>query len=227
MMNARIFAGAILAYGYNHWVGNFPSRRVREVYLRGWLGSLGAKSGVQMGCRFLNGRKVFLGERNVINFGCLFDGRKFSIRTGSNVSIGPEATILTLGHDPRSATFEDRGGDVVIGDRVWIGYRAIVLPGVMIGEGAVVGAGAVVTKDVEPYEIVAGSPARKIGERIFGKTEPVPAGAGREDCLMQPEGREERERTSQKLKSESGNLNDTLLEVRGFEYELDYRPWLG
>lgn len=169
--------------------------------MRGWLGNLGAKSGVQMGCRFLNGRKVFLGERNVINFGCLFDGRKYRIRTGSNVSIGPEATILTLGHDPRSASFADRGGDVVIGDRVWIGYRAIVLPGVTIGEGAVVGAGAVVTKNVEPYAIMAGNPARKIGERIFGKTE--------------------------KLKSESGNLNDTLLEVRGFEYELDYRPWLG
>jgi maltose O-acetyltransferase len=96
MMNARIFAGAVLAYVYNHWVGNLPSRLLREVYLRRWLGSLGAKSGVQMGCRFLNGRKVSLGERNVINFGCLFDGRKFSIRTGSNVSIGPEATILTL-----------------------------------------------------------------------------------------------------------------------------------
>jgi acetyltransferase-like isoleucine patch superfamily enzyme len=124
-----------------------------------------AKMGVQMGCRFLNGRKVFLGERNVINFGCLLDGRKFSIRTGSNVSIGPEATILTLGHDPRSATFEDRGGDVVIGDRVWIGYRAIILPGVTIGEGAVVRAGAVVTKNVEPYTIVAGNPDRAVGRR--------------------------------------------------------------
>lgn len=148
-----------------------------------WLGGLGAKSGVQMGCRFLNGRKVFLGERNVINFGCLFDGRKFSIRTGSNVSIGPEATILTLGHDPRSTAFEDLGGDVVIGDRVWIGYRAIVLPGVTIGEGVVVGAGAVVTKNVEPYAIVAGNPARKIGERVaaqeMGKSKGHGAGDGR------------------------------------------------
>ena len=225
-MNARIFAGAILAYGYNHWVGNFPSRRVRELYLKEWLGKLGAKSGVQMGCRFLNGRKVFLGERNVINFGCLFDGRKFCIRTGSNVSIGPEATILTLGHDPRSATFMDRGGDVTIGDRVWIGYRAIILPGVTIGEGAVVGAGSVATKDVDPYTIVAGNPARKIGERILGKPEPVPGVAGREDCLMQPEGREERERTSQKRKYESENLNVTSLEDRGFDYELNYNPWL-
>ena len=166
-MNARILAGAALAYTYNHWVGKFPSRRLREIYLSGWLGRLGEKSGVQMGCRFLNGRKVFLGERNVINFGCLFDGRGFCIRTGGNVSIGPEATILTLGHDPRSATFEDRGGDVIIGDRAWIGYRAIILPGVSIGEGAVVGAGAIVTKDVEPHAIVAGNPAKQIGERII------------------------------------------------------------
>jgi len=195
-VNARIFAGAILAYGYNHCAGNLPSRRVREIYLRGWLGSLGAKSGVQMGCRFLNGRKVFLGERNVINFGCLFDGRKFSIRTGSNVSIGPEATILTLGHDPRSATFEDHGGDVVIGDHVWIGYRAIILPGVMIGEGAVVGAGAVVTKDVEPHAMVAGNPARKIGERV-GSQGPE-------------EGRSHL----------AGSIGE------GLKYELNYRPWL-
>ena len=194
-MNPRIFAGSVLAYAYNFWVTNMPSRTLRSIYLKSWLGSLAAKSGVQMGCRFLNGRKVFLGERNVINFGCLFDGRKFSIRTGSNVSIGPEATILTLGHDPRSATFEDRGGDVVIGDRVWIGYRAIVLPGVTIGEGAVIGAGAVVTKDVEPYAIIAGNPARKIGERVaaqeMGKSKGHGAGDG-----------------------------------RGFEYQINYRPFL-
>jgi maltose O-acetyltransferase len=196
MMNARIFAGAVLAYGYNHWVGNFPSRLLREVYLRGWLGKFGSGSGVQMGCRFLNGRKVFLGDRNVINFGCLFDGRKYCIRTGSNVSIGPKATILTLGHDPRSATFEDRGGDVVIGDRVWIGYRAIILPGVTIGEGAVIGAGAVVTKNVEPYAIVGGNPARKIGERVAAQ------------------------------EMGDGSLQLGEIEGREFDYELNYKPWL-
>ena len=164
-MKTRVLFGSLLAYHYNFLLTFLPSRKIRKLYLHSWLGELGAKSGVQMGCRFLNGRKVFLGERNVINFGCLFDGRKFCIRTGSNVSIGPEATILTLGHDPRSATFQDRGGDVVIGDQVWIGYRAIVLPGVVIGEGAVIGAGAVVTKNVEPYTIVAGNPARVVGRR--------------------------------------------------------------
>jgi len=48
---------------------------------------------------------------------------------------------------------------------VWIGYQAIILPGVEIGEGSVVAAGAVVTKSVEPFTIVAGVPARKVGDR--------------------------------------------------------------
>lgn len=161
----RLLGGGLAAFGYNALIGHLPSRTLRMLYLRGWLGALGAGSGVQAGCKFLNGRRVHLGQRNVINFGCLFDGRKFAIRTGENVSIGPEAAILTLGHDPQSPDFTDRGGEVIIGDHVWIGYRAIVLPGVKIGDGAVVGAGAVVTRDVEPFAIVAGNPARKIGER--------------------------------------------------------------
>ena len=157
--------GGLLTLAYNSLEGRLSLRSVRRLYLRAWLGNFGEGTGVQMGCRFLNGRKVHLGERNVINFGCLLDGRKFHIRTGCDVSIGPNAIILTLGHDPQSPEFTDRGGDVVIGNHVWIGYGAIILPDLTIGEGAVVGAGAVVTKSVEPFSIVAGNPARKIGER--------------------------------------------------------------
>lgn len=60
--------------------------------------------------------------------------------------------------------------NTVIGNDVWIGNRAIILQGVTIGDGAVVGAGAVVTKDVEPYAVVAGNPARVIRKR-FGDDE--------------------------------------------------------
>lgn len=164
-MNFKILFGTILSYSYNHWIGNCPSHNLRLAYLKTYLASIGQGTSVQMGCRFLNGRKVYFGDRNVINFGCLFDGRHYQIKTGSDVSIGPEATILTLGHDPQSPQFADKGGDVIIGDRVWIAYRAIILPGVTIGEGAVVGAGSVVTKDVEPYTIVAGNPARFVKKR--------------------------------------------------------------
>lgn len=164
-MTARSFVGAVLAWLYNAVVGRVPSRTLRGLYLRLWLGRYAQGAGVQLGCRFLNGRKVSLGPRTVINFGCLLDGRIYPLVTGSDVSIGPEASILTLGHEPQSPDFADRGGPVTIGDRAWVGYRAMVLPGVTIGEGAVVAAGAVVTRDVAPYTIVAGNPASEIGKR--------------------------------------------------------------
>ena len=141
-MNTKVLAGSVLAFAYNGFVGRLPSRCLRSAYLKLYLARFGRGTGVQMGCRFLNGRKVFLGDRNVINFDCLLDGRRHAIRVGNDVSIGPEASILTLGHDPQSADFADKGGEVVIGDRAWICYRAIILPGVIIGEGAVVAAGA-------------------------------------------------------------------------------------
>jgi len=164
-MNRNLVLGTLAAFFYNHIVGRLPSRTVRALFLRVWLGGIENGASVQTGCRFLNGRRVFLGPNTVVNFGCLFDGRVHAVRTGANVSIGPEAGILTLGHDPQSPGFETEGGEVVIGDRAWIGYRALILPGVTIGEGAVVGAGAVVTRDVPPYAIVAGNPARVVGER--------------------------------------------------------------
>lgn len=164
-MNLRQMAGAVAAYGYNDVISQVPFHFLRRWYLQTYLGGIAEGSQVQMSCRFLQGRKVFLGKRNVINFGCLFDGRRFAIRTGNDVSIGPEAAILTLGHDPHSDSFADRGGEVILENKVWIGFRAIILPGVKVSEGAVVAAGAVVTKSVEPFSIVAGVPARKIGER--------------------------------------------------------------
>lgn len=60
----------------------------------------------------------------------------------------------------------DNKGDIVIGNDVWIGYEAVVLSGVRIGDGAVIGARAVVTKDVAPYTIVGGVPARPIRKRF-------------------------------------------------------------
>lgn len=69
------------------------------------------------------------------------------------------------GHDVNSVDFAGDHRPIQIDDYVWIGVGATVLRGVHIGEGAVVCAGAVVTKDVAPYDIVAGVPAKKIAER--------------------------------------------------------------
>ena len=98
---------------------------------------------------------------------------------GDYVSIGPEAVILMGGNHTHRTDwiscypFADkvlesyRGkGDTVIKDGVWIGLRALIMPGVTIGEGAIVAAGAVVTKDLEPYTIYGGNPAKEIRKRF-------------------------------------------------------------
>lgn len=98
---------------------------------------------------------------------------------GDYVCIGAEAVILMGGNNThRSDWFSDypyaekiteaylRKGDTVIGDGVWIGMRAMIMPGISIGEGAVIAAGAVVVKDVAPYTVVGGNPAREIRKRF-------------------------------------------------------------
>lgn len=166
-MQRRVLAGAFIAYLYNDLCGHLPSRALRHAYLRRWLGRLGEGSSVDMRCRFLNGRKVRLGDRTILNFGTVMDGRIHPIETGHDVSIGPGAVLLTLGHDPHCPRFSDKGGPVLVGDYAWIGYGALVCPGVRIGEGAVVGAGSVVSRDVEPWTVVAGNPARPVSKRCI------------------------------------------------------------
>ena len=90
------------------------------------------------------------------------------IRIGSNVVISDGAFICTASHDISSPTFNLITKPIEICDGAWICAKAIVLPGVKIGEGAVVAAGSVVAKDVDPWSVVAGNPARKISTRRIG-----------------------------------------------------------
>lgn len=91
------------------------------------------------------------------------------ITIGKNCCIGEDVKLLTGSHDLESATFDLVTKPIVIRDKVWIATGAIVLPGVTIGEGAVVAAGAVVTKDVEPWTVVGGNPAKFIKKRELNK----------------------------------------------------------
>ena len=106
------------------------------------------------------GKNIKLGKRVFINAGCQFQDQG-GIEIGDDVLIGPQTIVATLNHDPNP---EKRGGmipkPVRICDKVWLGARVTICPGVTIGEGAIVGAGAVVTKDVPPRTVVAGVPAR-------------------------------------------------------------------
>lgn len=87
------------------------------------------------------------------------------VRIGDNVFIGPNVSIYTACH-PLRAEERNTGAEwaepVTIGNSVWIGGGATILPGVRIGDGAVIGAGAVVTRDVPAGHVAAGNPARVI-----------------------------------------------------------------
>lgn len=126
--------------------------------------TIGPHTSVHRLCRFYRPSGVTIGAHTVVNREVLLDGRS-GLTIGDNVSISEGAVLLTLEHDPNSPTFENRGASVVIHNRAFIGTQAMILPGITIGEGAIVAARAVVTRDVAPYTIVAGVPARLIGER--------------------------------------------------------------
>jgi len=133
------------------------------------LGNLFASHKVRVGRRSY-------GVLNVIDHG---NGSE-RLTVGSYCSIAPDVVFLLSGEHQinsistypfnvkRFGALKEAGskGNIMVGDDVWIGTRAIICSGVSIGQGAVVGAGSVVTRDVEPYGIVAGSPARVIGYRF-------------------------------------------------------------
>jgi acetyltransferase-like isoleucine patch superfamily enzyme len=108
------------------------------------------------------GKNLILGKRVFINSGCKFQDQG-GLTIGDDVLIGHNVVIATLNH----AFSPEHRGDlepqpVRIGNQVWVGANATILPGVTIGDGAIVAAGAVVTKDVAPRTVVGGVPAKVI-----------------------------------------------------------------
>jgi maltose O-acetyltransferase len=149
----------------NHLVAHFPSHTARLWFYRAVMRfDIGKRSFIFMGAQFDTRGNFKLGDHSTINQRCRLDNRG-GLEIGSNVSISADACILTADHDPQSPIFAGRERPVRIGDYVFVGTRALILPGVVIGRGGVVAAGAVVTKDVAECSIVAGCPAKEIGIR--------------------------------------------------------------
>jgi acetyltransferase-like isoleucine patch superfamily enzyme len=123
---------------------------------------------IYCGCRFFDPWGVKLGNHSIVGDHAFLDGRR-GLTIGNNVNIGSEVRIYTLEHDPDSPSFGTKGGPVIIKDWVYIGSRVTIMPGVVIDEGAVVASGAVVTKNVEPWTIVGGVPAKFIRNRPIVK----------------------------------------------------------
>jgi len=146
------------------WAGHIPSHLVRLFLYRIAGMRIGYGSRIHMWANFFNPSNIEIGEDTIIGDHVFMDGRA-KLKIGNHVDITSYVLIYNSQHDIRSEDFHAEEKEVLIEDYVFIGPRAIVLPGVKIGKGAVVAAGAVVTSDIEPLKIVGGIPAKVIGER--------------------------------------------------------------
>lgn len=146
------------------WVGHFPLHFVRRWTYQVAGVKFGKGSVIHMWCNFFYPPGIEIGEDTIIGNNAFLDGRA-PLKIGNHVDIAARVLIYNSEHDINSNDFSAREESVVIEDYVFIGPRAIILPGVKIGKGAVIGAGAVVTTNVAPYKIVGGVPAKEIGER--------------------------------------------------------------
>ncbi len=117
---------------------------------------------------------VCIGNRCSVQTGSLIVGdNTYGVKIGNDVRIAPYVVIISSNHvfDRTDVTIASQGlrdEPIIIEDDVWIGSRVNITAGVTIGKGAVIGAGAVVTKDVVPYTVVGGVPARVIKKRVEG-----------------------------------------------------------
>jgi len=107
------------------------------------------------------GRNIHIGNNIFINSGCHFQDQG-GIFIGDHVLIGHNVVLATINHDLNPYDRHNIYKPIHIGDRVWIGSNVVITQGVTIGEGAVIAAGAVVTKDVAPFTVVGGIPAKVI-----------------------------------------------------------------
>ena len=158
-------------YGWQRYmlfqVGLVPSNHIRRfVY-----SALGAEIGKNVVFHFrteIRGiHRLKIGAGTIIGDNALLAAQR-GLTIGENVNLSSNVSIYSGEHDHRDPYFRstpEKTRPITIGDRVWIGSNAIILTGVNIGEGAVCCAGCVVTKDVEPFTVVAGIPAKKVNER--------------------------------------------------------------
>lgn len=158
-----------LKYGLTWWFTNSFLSSFPSISLRYWglkiLGMNLAKNvRFYQGFHIRNPKGIIIGNGVSVGPKVLLDGRK-GLTIGNNVVIAYEAIIWTLNHDYNDTHFCGKGAPVIIEDYAWICSRSTILPGRKIGKGAVVAAGAVVTKDVPPFTVVAGIPAKIIAKR--------------------------------------------------------------
>jgi maltose O-acetyltransferase len=149
----------------------FALALLRGYFLKLFLKRAGKNLLIQSGFLFRNLRYISVGNNVYIGHNSEFYSSKKGIFIGNNVMIAQHVIVITANHnyDRYDIPMNKQGQEyraIKINDDVWVGARAIILPGVTIGKGAIISAGSVVVKDVKPYSIVGGIPAKHVKFRF-------------------------------------------------------------
>ncbi len=143
-------------------------RTIRRVLAKFIFEGIGLNVIIEKGANFGTGKDIIIGDNVGIGVKAYIRG---PLTLKGNIMMGPEVMILTRNHNfdridiPMNKQKGSTVKGVFIDEDVWIGARVIILPGITVGKGSILAAGAVVTKDVPPYSIVGGNPAKVIKSR--------------------------------------------------------------
>jgi len=143
-------------------------KKLRRVCAQNLLAHCGVDTNIEHGAHFDFGDNVWLGNKSDLGVNCEIHGE---VHIGDCTFMGPGVGIWTSNHrfDRHDIPIMDQGSyeeqPVYIGSDVWVGARVIILPGVHIGDHSIIGAASVVTKDIPPWSIAVGNPARVIRSR--------------------------------------------------------------
>lgn len=153
-------AAAAWMVRYNASLG--ASSAARHALLRERLRAVGHAAAIRPPFHCDYGYNISLGPDVFLNFGCIVLD-VVAVTIGAATQIGPAVQILTADH-PRDPAQRRQGAEfgrpIVIGQNVWIGGGALILPGITIGDDAIIGAGSIVTRDIPPGATATGNPAR-------------------------------------------------------------------
>lgn len=143
---------------------------IRAFFWGIFLKQIGPRVYIMSGVKIMSPQKVEIGHDVLINNHTKIGGQ-CGVKIGNYVLIGYSVNIVSENHSYQNPLFPIMkqgfyGKHILIEDDVWIGANAVILPGVTIGRGSIVGANAVVTKDVKPYTIVGGVPAKMLKNRF-------------------------------------------------------------
>ena len=152
-------------------LGELLPQFVRNPLFKALLKGYGKKSTIDYKTYIRYPAHVKIGSWTTVNRGCRFyasyHDKNVEISIGDHVAVAPHVCFFAAGHDYTKLDLPDTAGSITVGDYAWIGARSVILQGVNIGEGAVVAAGSVVTRDIPPYAVAAGVPARVIKDRVL------------------------------------------------------------